>query len=135
VLGELIRKAIHRSGRLPQGKLSEEERLDSLAEAYRGRIDALAGAIHQALRDRRAEELMDVIRMVAPDSWEPAGGPADIRHIAGQLVISQTQRTHEQITRLLMALRGDLPPLPIGPAAPTPETPAEGEKPAETPAS
>ncbi len=131
VLGELVRNAVHRPVRLPQAKPSDQERLDSLAEAYRGRIDALAGAIHEALRNRQAEELTDVIRMVAPDSWQEAGGRASIRHIAGQLVISQTQRAHEQITRLLMVLRGDLPPLPTGPPAPTPETPAEGEKPAD----
>jgi len=137
VLGELVRNAVHRPLQLPQAKPSEEKSLESLADAYRGRIDALAVAIHQALRNRQAEELIDVIRTVAPDSWQEAGGPASIRHIAGQLVISQTQRAHEQITRLLMVLRGDLPPLPTGPAAPTGEAPAEpeGEKPGETPAS
>ena len=61
---------------------------------------------------------MDVIRTVAPDSWQEAGGPGSIRHLAGQLLICQTQRTQNQITRLLMVLRGDLPPLPTGPAAP-----------------
>ena len=50
--------------------------------------------------------LVDTIRtVIEPDSWRVAGGTGDIETIAGTLVVSQTDRIHEKIERLLVILR------------------------------
>ena len=62
---------------------------------------------------RRAEDgsleydvLADTITtVIEPDSWRSAGGTGDIKTIAGTLVVTQTERTHEKIEQLLGILR------------------------------
>lgn len=46
-----------------------------------------------------------ITTVIEPDSWRSAGGTGDIKTIAGTLVVTQTERTHEKIEQLLGILR------------------------------
>jgi hypothetical protein len=87
------------------------------APAVRGRRGANAarpaarGAARPAnpnTTDQNAQELIDVIQeTVAPNSWEPRGGPGRIRYFAPRqvLVIRQSSEAHEELQGLLRQLR------------------------------
>ncbi|MEX0585748.1 MAG: hypothetical protein WD176_03840, partial [Pirellulales bacterium] len=52
------------------------------------------------------QSLIDMLTTaVAPTSWDAVGGPGSISPIYGMLVISQPQRVHEDIAKLLAWLR------------------------------
>lgn len=51
-------------------------------------------------------QLVEVIqRVIRPHTWERNGGKGTIRHWRGNLIIRQTQDTHEEISDLLQQLR------------------------------
>jgi hypothetical protein len=69
------------------------------------------------------DSLRDVLQNVAsPDSWTATGGPGSIEYFpnARSLVVTQTEKVHEEIERLLASLRlaryRQIPPQPAPPA-------------------
>jgi hypothetical protein len=57
------------------------------------------------LRPMEPDALMKVIqKTVRPETWNEQGGPGTIESLPGCLVISQTQRVHEEIVDLFILL-------------------------------
>ncbi len=69
--------------------------------------DAVGGQGGGALGDNGWQLVELIQRVVAPDFWEPVGGPGAIRYFAMRrvLVVRATSDVHEQVRDLLMALR------------------------------
>jgi len=64
----------------------------------------------RVLAEQRAENLMNLIKeTIEPDSWFDAGGEGTINLYEGKkLIVYQTRRVHNQISKLLKDLRGRL---------------------------
>jgi hypothetical protein len=71
------------------------------------RVDDLVRAKNAEGREvDNYDALLEVITsMVRPDSWDEVGGPGSVGAFQGMLVISQTERDHDEIQGLLAALR------------------------------
>lgn len=112
---QLLREALHQPLKKEGGLFGSP----TLAEAYQGRLEKLVEALEMTRRRWQMEELADVIRgTVMPDSWrEQSGTTGSIRILADTLVIGQNAKGHEEIVRLLAALRGEAPAAPEPPAA------------------
>ena len=76
------------------------------SESTRDSPPRLAGAGGAALDD--GWQLVELIRrVIAPDFWQPQGGPGVVRYFAIKrvLVVRATSDVHEQVQALLSALR------------------------------
>ncbi|MCK4626831.1 MAG: hypothetical protein KAV00_16080, partial [Phycisphaerae bacterium] len=121
MLHRLLREAVHQPIRIVQesedsgssdfSPWDDDDDLETLAEAYRGRISDLAEAVEEGFQNRRLGELIDIIRTtVVPMSWlEMSGETGSIFAFDGKLIITQTRKAHHRIERLLSALRGKSP--------------------------
>ncbi|MDZ4819418.1 MAG: hypothetical protein SGJ20_10645 [Planctomycetota bacterium] len=92
--------------------------------------------IPQAASADDLEELSEVINTsVAPETWEQQGGSGSIKAFRRSLVISQTQRVHRDIVKLLQELQPVLavPPLPKTPNPVPEKQPAEKQPDQKTP--
>ena len=76
--------------------------------------------------DRGEQDLINIVlRMVAPESWQNAGGKGDLAYFrqGRTLIVRQTAEVQEQVASLLQRMRGGVRPKPLAPAdeAPTPK--------------
>ncbi len=86
-------------------------------------LDLVADARQLAdLHDTRFhdyESLIDLIsNSIAPNSWDPVGGPCSLEGHDGVLAVSQTLEGHENVLALLAKLRAELKRRPPGNAPP-----------------
>lgn len=99
---ELRRNGIDRPSELSEQVESAIQA--AIADAQAEQPGAAGGA---ALADNGWQLVELIQRVVAPDFWEPRGGPGSIRYFAMRrvLVVRATSDVHQQVKDLLTALR------------------------------
>lgn len=101
-ISEAVNKAIARSLE------RESDATVKLTSMSQSQDTPLGGAAAAGGLANSGWELVELIhRIVAPDFWEPQGGPGSARYFAMRrvLVVRATSDVHQQIKDLLMALR------------------------------
>ena len=78
--------------------ITSQSEAEELLETHVYRVDGIQSA------DDLAALINVIVSAVAPDSWDDVGGPGSISAYGGGLVVSQSQRVHEELNELLQQL-------------------------------
>ena len=112
LIRELIAEALRDPMPKPKGHRATQGDQRTLADAYRGRIDELATAIAEELREQRVRHLLDAMWSAWPRHTYSIDPPIEsMREFNGQLIIRNTPELHRRAARLLSVLRRQAAPM------------------------